>query len=307
MGLLFSILLQIILPVFILLFAGAMLHRIFQFQLSTLSKLLTYLFLPTIIFTNIYENEMEAGLLLEIGGFLFLQFLVLAVLTALFAKSTGMDPKLAATFKNSVVLNNSGNFGIPVSQLVFQANPIGSSIQIIVMMFQNILTYTYGMMNSASTNGRGSGMIKELFKTPIIYALFLGFIFYGFSIPIPDFLWIPLQNLADGFLAVALITLGAQVAYPALKHFSFLFFTAIFGRLIFAPIVAFCIITLLGMEGTVAQALFIASSFPMSRNSALFALEYDNYPDYAAQGVLVSTMLSSVTVTIVVYLSELLF
>jgi predicted permease len=56
-----------------------------------------------------------------------------------------------------------------------------------------------------------------------------------------------------------------------------------------------------------AQALFIASSYPTSRNSALFALEYNNHPEYAAQSVLLSTLLSSITVAIAVYLSKILF
>ncbi|MFZ4453578.1 AEC family transporter [Salibacterium aidingense] len=307
MKILFQILLQIIFPVFFLLGLGALLHRLFQFDLQTLSRLLTYLFLPTIIFANIYQNEMTPSLLLDIGGFLLIQFLLLATLAHLMTKVFKMDKKLSSTFKNSVVLNNSGNFGLPVSQLVFQANPIGASIQIMVMMFQNIITYTYGLMTAASTEGKGAMNIKEILKTPILYALILGLIFYSFDISIPSYIWTPLENIADAFLAVALITLGVQVAYPKLENLSFIFFLGIAGRLIIAPLTALAVIALLGIEGTIAQALFIASSFPMSRNSALFALMYRNYEDYAAQAVLVSTLLSSVTVTIVIYASRLLF
>jgi malate permease and related proteins len=61
------------------------------------------------------------------------------------------------------------------------------------------------------------------------------------------------------------------------------------------------------LNGTIAQGLFIASAFPSSRNSVLFALEYNNYPEYAAQTVLLSTILSRIIVTFVVYLSEILF
>ncbi|WP_370514405.1 AEC family transporter [Alteribacillus sp. YIM 98480] len=167
MELLFQILLQIIFPVFLLLFIGAFLHRIFQFDLSTLSKMLTYIFLPAVIFSNIYQNEMEGGLLLQVGGFLAVQLVILAVIAHIIARLLKMDRKLTSTFKNSLVLNNSGNFGLPVSQLVFQSNPIGASIQIIVMMFQNILTYTYGLMNAASAKQTDLSALKELFKTPI--------------------------------------------------------------------------------------------------------------------------------------------
>ncbi|SFM10343.1 AEC family transporter [Salibacterium qingdaonense] len=307
MAVLFQILLQIIFPVFFLLGVGALLHRLLQFDMKTLSRLLTYLFLPTVIFVNIYQNDMTPSLLLEIGGFLLIQFLLLGSLAHVTAKGMKMDKKLAATFKNSVVLNNSGNFGLPVSQLVFQANPVGASVQIMVMMFQNIITYTYGLMNAASTEGKGTMNLKEILKTPILYALVLGFLFYGFQIPIPGFIWTPIENIADAFLAVALLTLGAQVAYPKLENFSAAFFLGLTGRLIVAPLTALAVISLFGIDGTIAQALFIASAFPMSRNSAQFALMYDNYQEYAAQAVLISTLISSVTVTIVIYASRLLF
>lgn len=296
------------LPIFILLLLGAVLHRIYDFHLSTLSKLLTGLFLPVVIFTNISAMEVESFVLLDVGTFLIIQFLLLALLAGVCAKLFGMDAKLTAIFKNSVVLMNSGNFGLPVSQLVFASNPLGVSIQIIVLMFQNFLTFTYGIFTSATTQKSG---IKEnmapLFKTPTIYALALGLVFYIFNLSLPKAAEQVLNQIAAGFTALALLVLGAQIAYPKLKYLSPVFFFTISLRLVGAPLIALGIIWLLQLEGTTAQALFIASSFPMSRNSALFALEYDNYPEYAAQSVLISTMLGGVTVSIVILLSQVWF
>ncbi|WP_022794014.1 AEC family transporter [Marinococcus halotolerans] len=302
------IMLEVMLPIFILLLLGAVLHRIYDFHLSTLSKLLTGLFLPVVIFTNISAMEVESSVLLDVGAFLIIQFFILALLAGVCAKLFGMDAKLTAIFKNSVVLMNSGNFGLPVSQLVFASNPLGVSIQIIVLMFQNFLTFTYGVFTSATTQKSG---IKEnmapLFKTPTIYALALGLVFYIFNLSLPKAAEQVLNQIAAGFTALALLVLGAQIAYPKLKYLSVVFFFTISLRLVGAPLIALGIIWLLQLEGTIAQALFIASSFPMSRNSALFALEYDNYPEYAAQSVLISTMLGGLTVSIVIFLSQIWF
>lgn len=302
------IMLEVMLPIFILLLLGAVLHRIYDFHLSTLSRLLTGLFLPVVIFTNISAMEVEASVLLEVGAFLFIQFFLLVLLAGVCARLFGMDAKLTATFKNSVVLMNSGNFGLPVSQLVFASNPLGVSIQIIVLMFQNFLTFTYGVFTSATTQKTG---IKEnlapLFKTPTIYALALGLVFYLFNLSLPKAAEQVLNQIAAGFTALALLVLGAQIAYPKLKYLSAVFFFTIGLRLVGAPLIALGIIWLLQLEGTIAQALFIASSFPMSRNSALFALEYDNYPEYAAQSVLISTILGGLTVSIVIFLSQIWF
>ena len=305
---LIEIIFQVMLPIFVLLVAGALLHRKFSFHLASFSKLLTYFFLPVVVFVNISNSNLDTGLLIEIGGFLVIQFVILAGVSWGLVKIFKMDPKLAPTFQNSIVLMNSGNFGLPVSQLVFAGNPLGISVQVIVLMFQNLITYTYGVMVSASTRSTGFwSNLSELFKTPIIYALVIGLIFYQMPWELPTFIQTPMQQVSNGFIALALLVLGAQIAYPILKQFSLLFFVSILGRLIMAPIIGLVIIWVMGLDGTVAQGLLIASSFPMSRNSALFALEYDNYPEYAAQAVLVSTVASCFTVTFFIYLSQVLF
>jgi malate permease and related proteins len=307
MEILFLILIKVIFPVFLLIGVGAFLHRKFTFDMSTLSKLNNYLLMPAVCFANIYESKIGGNTLLYIISFLALQTLFLICLSIGISKLFKFENGLSATFKNSVVLINSGNFGLPVSQLVFQHNPLGLSVQIVVMIFQNLLTYTYGLFNCISVNRKGFQAIKIFLRNPVIYAFLLGIILQATSLKIPEFIWTPIENTSNAFLAIALITLGAQSAFIKFHRFSTPLVLSILGRLVFAPCIAFVTISILGLEGTIAQALFIASSFPTSRNSSLFALEYGNHPDYAAQAVLLTTLCSMFTVTTVVYLSKILF
>ena len=73
------------------------------------------------------------------------------------------------------------------------------------------------------------------------------------------------------------------------------------------PLLALAMIYLLNIDGIVAQSLFIASSFPTSRNTSTIAMEYQIEPELHAQIVLFSTLFSIVTVTVVIYLSYILF
>ncbi|TDK63360.1 AEC family transporter [Bacillus salipaludis] len=303
----FQILLNVVLPVFILIGIGVFLHRKFHFDMNTLSKLNTYFLMPAVSFTNIYQNNVGGETMLHILGFLSLQAVSLMIFSSFIGKVAKFDNGLSSTFKNSIVLNNSGNFGLPVSQLVFHQNPLGASIQIVVMIFQNLLTYTYGLLNSVSVDNSKVKAIKEFLKNPVIYAFLLGLLLHTLHIKIPEFLWSPVKNTSNAFIAVALITLGAQSAYLKFSRFSLPLVLSLLGRLVLSPVIAFLIIIILKLDGTTAQALFIASSFPTSRNSALFALEYGNHPEYAAQVVLMSTIFSMITVTTVVYLSSILF
>ncbi|MBO1511511.1 AEC family transporter [Metabacillus bambusae] len=301
------IILNVIFPVFVLIGIGIFLHRKFTFNLDTLSKITTYYFLPTVGFANIYESEINGKVLVEIIVFQIILCVSLMIISSLIAKLLRLDKGMSANLKNSIVLVNSGNFGIPVSQLVFSHNPLGLSIQIVVMIIQNFVTYTYGLINSVSVNFKGLKVFYEFVKMPMIYALLLGLLLQGLNVKIPDFIWSPIKSVSDGFLAMALLTLGAQVAYIKIKKISLVLILSCFGRLILAPLISLFLIYICQLEGTTAQALFIASSYPSSRNSAQLALEYNNYPEFAGQTVLVSTLLSCVTVTVIVYVSKLIF
>ena len=308
MGYLSMIFLQIVAPILILLVVGAILQKKFQFNLKALSHLITYCFMPAAVFINIYETEIELSVVGQLTVFIVLFIGSQMILSHYLAKLLKLDRQESAVFKNSVVLINSGNYGIPVAQMIFAAQPIGVAIQVILVIFQNMTTYTYGLYNLISATKSGMDILRDFIRLPIIHALWLGALLNYLDWSIPQTIQIPLDYVAGGFVAVALITLGAQLSQIEMKTmFNKTIFVSCFTRLIVGPAVALLIIWLLGIDGVVAQSLFIASAFPTSRNSSSLALEYDIESATAAQTVLFSTIISCLTVTVVIYLSTFLF
>ena len=299
---------QIVAPILVLLMLGALLQRKFQFNLKALSQLITYCFMPAAVFVNLYETSVELSVLGQVALFITLFIGSQMILSHFLAKMLGLAKHETAIFKNSVVLINSGNYGIPVAQMIFAAQPIGVAIQVILVIFQNMTTYTYGLYNLISSTKSGVTILKDFLKMPIIHALVIGVAMNFFDVGIPQFIRIPIDHVADGFIAVALITLGAQLSQLEIKSmFKKTIFVSCFTRLVIGPALALLIIYVLGLDGVVAQSLFIASSFPTSRNSSSLALEYDIDSDTAAQTVLFSTIVSCLTVTVVIYVAEILF
>ena len=299
---------KIVAPILVLLFIGAILQRKFKFNLKALSQLITFCFMPAAVFINIYETSVEMSVIGQITMFIVLFIGSQMLLSQLLAKLMKLERKEAAIFKNSVVLINSGNYGIPVAQMIFASQPIGVAIQVILVIFQNMTTYTYGLYNLISSTKSGLAIIRDFLKMPIVHALVLGALLNFLNIPIPETFSIPIAHIADGFVAVALITLGAQLSTIEMRTiFNRTVFVSCFTRLMVGPAVALLIIFALGLDGVVAQSLFIASAFPTSRNSSSLALEYDIESATAAQTVLFSTIISCFTVTIVIYISNILF
>lgn len=299
---------QVVAPILIMLGIGAALQLKFQFNLKALSNLITYCLMPAAVFVNIYETKVNASIMAEIVLYLVIFSICLMILGTVVSKLLKLNRNQAAIYKNSIVLINSGNYGIPVSQMLFAANPLGTSIQIIIVIFQNIITYTYGLYNLISSTKSGLDILRSLLRLPLVHALIIGAVMNIWDIGIPISLRIPLDYLANAFISIALITLGAQLAQLDIKTiFNKVILTSTIGRLVLGPMLAFGLIMLMDIDGVVAQSLFIASAFPTSRNSSTLALEYDIEPNLAAQIVLFSTVVSCITVTIVIYLSKVLW
>lgn len=301
------IILDVILPILILMLIGAILQRKFQFNLKQLSTLITYCLMPAAVFVNIYDIRIEIDLLLQIIYYLMLYSLSLIIVSHFISKILKLENGESAALKNSISLMNSGNYGLPVSQLIFSQNPVGVSIQIFIVIFQNLLTYSYGIYNLLSATKTIGGSIQSFLRLPVFHALVLGILFQFFTIQLPNSILLPLNQLANGFVAIALILLGAQLSNIKLNFFHRVITWALIGRLLMGPLVAFAMIYLLNIDGIVAQSLFIASSFPTSRNTSTIAMEYQIEPELHAQIVLFSTLFSIITVTVVIYLSYILF
>ncbi|MFC4025614.1 AEC family transporter [Oceanobacillus longus] len=304
---LITILIDIILPIFIIMGIGFFMQKKFDLNIPTLAKLNIYFLVPGFIFVKLYSTTFSANLFMKILFFFLLYVAVLYILSIIVAKWIGLDRRKKITFSNSVMFFNSGNYGVPVNDLVFKSDPFAMSIQVIVLTLQNIFLFSYGIFSLQSVN---TGKLKALlgyFKMPVLYAMLSGILLNVFEVPIPNFIWIPANYIADAMISLALLTLGAQVANISFKSGLSSVYLSVVIRLLIGPIIALGIIFIFGVEGIIAQALLIASAMPTSVNSAVIAQEYNNHPNLAAQIVLFSTIASAFTVTLVIYLGRILF
>ncbi|MFC4386794.1 AEC family transporter [Gracilibacillus marinus] len=298
---------DIILPVFILLVIGYILYVKFTLDIATLSKLNIYFVVPGFIFVKLYTATFEWYLFVQILLFFVLLVVALFFIAAGLAILMKFKDGKQLTFTNSVLFFNSGNYGVPVNDLAFKSDPFAMSVQVIVLTLQNIFLFSYGIFSlRAQREGKWRAALGY-FKMPVLYAMLAGVLCNTLNLAIPDPILVSATYISNAMVALALITLGAQVARLKFNiRLKAVYISAIL-RLIGSPIIAYFLIQLFQLDGILAKALFIASAMPTSVNSAVIAEEYNSYPDLAAQTVLFSTIVSMFTVTATVYLAQILF
>ena len=313
----FNIALDVILPIFIVMGLGFLVSKYFTLDLGSLSKLNFYIFIPVFMFYNLLIFQPEHREMGEIVAFntvlACVTFLAVYGLTRLLKFEAG----LAAASTLAVMIFNSANYGIPVINLALKGDESiqgqGLAIQVITITAMNILTYTLGILVMGGWSEWKKG-VQTILKLPIIYALLIAIILRQFDLIPPEPIMTALKWTSDGMLAIALLTLGAQLGQSgiSLRHSKEIWVT-VAARLLLAPLLAFGLIYLFGWihlmnaHGLLARVLFISSAFPTAVATVLFGIEYNKEPTFIADVVFITTLLSAITVTGAIGLSTVLF
>jgi predicted permease len=298
----FEILINNVTPIIIIIIIGALLYRTFKLDGKTLSKLNFYLFAPAVIFEMIYESELSWTTILRVLLFLAVFSISLFVVVEIVCRVKGYKGSMKSAMHNSVHLYNSGNYAIPLNQLVFAGSTVSLSIQAVVMMAQNLAGNTLGIYSVNAHKSTLRATIRTILSFPSLYCIPLAFILREYEVGITPALSIPLHYVAEAFISVALITLGVQIGAMKWKiQFSNVIISNTL-RLLVGPALGFLVVRLLGIEGIVAQALVLSCAVPTSVLCLMLAVEFDNEVEFSSQAVLSSTLLSVFTVTFVITL-----
>lgn len=307
-----------IVPVFTIITLGFMISKKFDLNIFTLSKLNFYVFTPGFIFVNLYTANLDLNLL-KVFFFCILYLVITDLLARSIAKFRKFDIGLTNAFKNSTMFNNSGNIGLSLITLVFGSTPFvidgqtpylnqAIATQIIVLVFMNMTMNTLGFYYAGRAKMNFKDSIKKIFTMPSIYAIPLALLLKYVQLDITiSPIWPALTYIKDGLVPVALLTLGVQLSKTEFDFRNINVNISVFTRLVVGPVLTLVLIYLFKLTGIVAQTVLIAYSVPTAVNTALIAVECDNYQSFASQVVMVSTIYSAITLTLAVFTARVLF
>lgn len=312
-----------ILPLLIFVAIGYLMDKKYHLDVGSLTKLTFYIILPCFIFYSIYVAK--------INFYLFHVFLIaLALMAALgiigtvIAKVLGWDPSKREALKNGTMFSNAGNIGIAVTALVFSNPPYGhgtvtpylaeaAAVSTIVLVQMNMFLNTLGLYQAGKGSLSPHDALMVVAHMPVIYTLTVAFTVKYFGWNISDTLiWPVLVNCSSGFIAIVMMALGMQIHRSTISFSDPASWLACFVRLIVAPLCAWILLRLWAVSGApfspvAAQTIFIMSSVPAPVNSVLYAVEFHNHENLATEIVMMTTFLSCITMTGVIFLSRILF
>lgn len=295
---------EIILPILIIVLMGYVVQLKFNLELGTLSRLTIYYILPGFIFMTLYSTDINLGQFASIFGILIIYASVSFLIAQVIGHFLGLNRDRQILFTNSNLFYNAGNYGVPVNDLVFRTDPYAMTIQVMIIIFQNIFVFTYGIVSLSAKDTSKLKAMLGYFKMPLFYAVLLGLIFSIWDLSLPTPIESSLEYVRQSMVAIVLFILGAQIAQIKFTRLSKSAFVATIVRLVVGPIIMFPIILMFGLEGIVSQVLLIASALPSAVNSVIIAEQYTEDSSYAAEIVMMTTILSPITVSATIFIAS---
>ncbi len=277
---------------------------------ALLTKIVIHVTAPLLVIKS-FQMKFETHLLINMGimaAFGFLSMFAFYLLGRLWPIK---DPGKKKVLWEATVFSNCGFMGYPLlMSLLGKTGVVYGSVY--VMAF-TVYQWTIGVSIYAGK----SGSIKEVLKQPGLIAVFIGLALFVTGWQLPGFVNGAIDYVSAMNTPLAMMIVGVLVAEGDFKQVlrEGLAFVGAAVRLVALPalaLLAFWALWALGVPGvpalgsdTVAACVLI-TAMPVAANVAIFASMFGVRPQFAAQTVLVSTLLSVVTVPLWMFLLQML-
>jgi predicted permease len=295
-----TVLLNVVLPVFIVAGLAALAHLRLRFEARTLSRAVFYLFGPALVFDSLSRSDVGGAVFGQLAAVVLLTILSLWVLGSVAARLLRLEGPTQAAFLVAVLLMNAGNFGLSVNLFAF--GEIGLAWASLYFTISVLISSSLGAYLSARGRTSAREALRRVAGVPYLYAAALGLLFNLGSVTMPEPLTRAIHLLGQASVPVMLAVLGVRLAETLrarqrVQHLPALGVVTVM-RLIVSPALAWLFASLIGLSGVALNVTVLESAMPTAVVTTILATEFDSDPSFAALCVLVTTLVSLPALTI---------
>ena len=236
-----------------------------------LNTLIIYVSLPSLILLNIPSLEISSDTLTPILLPWAVTFIT-SITTLLIAKRYNFDKKVTGSLLLVGVLGNTSFLGVPMIELFFGKHYITYAL-LYDQLGSFIILSTYGSVVAAIYSESSSFdikiIIKKIAKFPPFISLLISFLIRG--VHYNHFIISVLTDLSSTLVPFALISVGYQLHLKIDKSDRMPFFTAIFIKTIFSPLVALALCLYFTDMNTIAKVSVLEAGMGPMITAAIMA------------------------------------
>ncbi len=280
--------LDVLFPVFSIVWLAWLLAPRLQLDLRTLSELSIEITSPALIFSVLAGSHPEPARWLALAGGTLFVSAGTGLAGALWARLAGWELR---AFLLPVMFWNSGNMGLPMARLAL--GPEGLEAAALVYVTMASFTSSLGIWIAQG----GGGALASL-RSPLLWAGILGLASALSGIELPRRLLEPLQILGGAAIPLMLINLGIQLRRLALSDFSGAA-AAVALRMGGGIACAWLFAGFVGLDRVERGAFLLQAAMPAAVINVVIAERYGAATGVVASAIVLGTLASPLVIPLV--------
>lgn len=296
------------LPIFLVMILGWWLKKIHFLSdefVTVADKLVFKVALPVLVFQDIAEANLSEDFDWKFVLFCFLGTCVFFGLTWIFAEVFIRDKSLIGSFVQGCFRGSAAILGIAFAENIYGNSGLVPMMIVASIPLFNIFSVVVLIRSANAGETDKKALIKKTLKgivtNPIIIGIFAGIPFALFEVQFPVIVSKAMTSVANMSTPLALVAIGAGFSTGAALAKWKLTAVASVIKLVLIPGFFLPLAIAMGFRNEELVALLILTGAPTTVSSYIMAKNMGNDGDLASGIVVLTTLLSSVTLTIIIF------
>ncbi len=293
---------SVVFPLFFMMVIGYTLKIVGIFNepfLKQLNALCFKVFLPTLLFINIYTSDFSGGFSAKLIIFamccVVAAFIILMIVIPLIEpKNTNRGVMIQGIFRSNYIL-----FGLPIATALYGSANTSTTVILIafvIPLFNLLSVVALGVFSN--NKQKPIDIIKQVLKNPLIISSVLGFLFIVTGIKMPLLFEDTISDVAGVATPLALIVLGGSFNFGRVGKYKKLLSICVIGKLLIVPLIFIPISVLFGFRGMELSALMAMFASPTAVSTYTMAQNSKSNDELASQIVVFDSIISIITIFI---------
>ncbi len=294
-----------IIPGIILSKAGALNEQ----QSKGISSVVVNVTWPCLIVMSL-QREFSRELVINMGILavvVIADMIVAFILSRAVCRAMKMEQSKAYLMTFMLIVGNTGFMGIPVCTVLYGAE--GTFYAALIDSIFDIFIFTGGMILIEKSTGKHIGLSPKHFLTPGFISIIVGVGLFVARITLPEIISGPMDVIGSATSPLAMLIVGFQLGKINFRDLigDPRMYALCALKLIALPLI-FLFLLHLAFPGMplLAKVLAVELATPVGVVSTIYTQQYDGDVGFATRGVMLSTVLSLLTLTLFAIAAEMI-
>lgn len=302
----FLVALRVVVPMALLMALGVCVRKVGLADRPTMrsmDKLIFRLFMPVLLFKNIYETDLSQSFAPKEALFAVAALLAAFPIALLLPRRLVKDRNQAASISQAMIRTNYILFGIAVAESIFGEGNIGpvALLGAIVVPVTNALGVIILELNRSGRASPGK-LLLSILKNPMVLATLAALAMILMPFRIPELLWSVITDVAGVTTTISFISLGVSLDLGETRANRGPLAIGVALRMVLMPLVFLTLSVAMGFRGQSLCALMVLFAAPTAVASYPMAVAMGADGPLAGQLVCATTVLSVFTMFVYTFL-----